>query len=126
MSRDEVYLANHSLGRPLDRMAADVQAAVDLWYSRMDDSWEPWLAEMDLWRANVARLIGLSRPDAILPKTSAGQGLRAVLNSFPQGRAVRVLTTRGEFDSIDFILKAYARAGRADVAWIDPANYEGP
>ena len=29
--RREIYLANHSLGRPLDRMASDVSAALDLW-----------------------------------------------------------------------------------------------
>jgi kynureninase len=125
MSRGEVYLANHSLGRPPDQMAQDVQAGIDVWYSRMDDGWEPWLAELAVWRANVARLIGLSRADAVIPKTSAGQGLRAVLNAFPQGRAVNVITTRGEFDSIDFILKSYAHLKRATVTWIEPSTKEG-
>lgn len=125
LDRGEVYLANHSLGRPLDRMASDVQSAVDIWYSRMDDGWEPWLGEMELWRANIGRLIGLSRADAVIPKTSAGQGLRAVLNAFPPNEPVQVVTTRGEFDSIDFILKAYADAGRAEVTWVEASGFEG-
>ncbi|HVT11230.1 MAG TPA: aminotransferase class V-fold PLP-dependent enzyme [Fimbriimonadaceae bacterium] len=124
LARDEVYLANHSLGRPLDRMAADVQIALDLWYSRMDDSWEPWLQEVNRWRGNIAKLIGASGPDRIVPKTSAGQGLRAVLNAFPQDRPVKVVATRGEFDSVDFILKAYAHSGRAKVAWVEPSSDE--
>ncbi len=126
MSRNEIYLANHSLGRPLDQMAEDVVSAVDLWYSRMDDAWDDWLAEMNRWRANVAKLIGCGRSDAIVPKTSAGQGLRAVLNAFPQDRPVRVITTRGEFDSIDFILKTYAHHRRAEVHWVEPSMREGP
>ena len=36
MKRDEIYLANHSLGRPPDRMAEDVRAALDAWYRDMD------------------------------------------------------------------------------------------
>lgn len=126
LARDEVYLANHSLGRPLDRMADDVREATDLWYTRMDEAWDPWLEEMRRWRGNVARLIGAVSPDAIVPKTSAGQGLRAVLNAFPQDRPVPVVSTRGEFDSIDFILRTYAHLGRAEVTWVEPAAQEGP
>ena len=53
-----------------------------------------------------------------MPKTSAGQGLRAVLNSYD--RAPRVVATRGEFDSLDVILREYARRGRATVAFVEP------
>lgn len=126
LARPGVYLANHSLGRPLDQTAVDVQEALDLWYADLDGAWESWLGEMSRWRAGVARLIGLSRGDAIIPKSSAGQGLRAVLNAFPQDRPVRVVATRGEFDSVDFILKTYVERGRAEVAWIEPSAREGP
>lgn len=125
-SRDEIYLANHSLGRPPDRMAKDVKRALDLWYAKMDDAWDPWMAEMNTWRGNIAKLLGYSRPDCIVPKTSAGQGLRAVLNSFPQDRPLRVVTTRGEFDSIDFVLKTYAQRGRAEVTWVEASGKDGP
>jgi kynureninase len=124
--RGEIYLANHSLGRPLDRMAEDVQAALDLWYRQMDGAWTDWMGEISHFRRNVAQLIGLERADCVAPKTSAGQGLRAVLNSFPQERPVRVLATSGEFDSVDFILKTYAAKGRASVQWIKPSGWEGP
>ena len=39
-----IYLASHSLGRPPDRMAQDVQHALDLWYHDMRDAWPEWLA----------------------------------------------------------------------------------
>ncbi|MFN9993732.1 MAG: aminotransferase, partial [Phycisphaerales bacterium] len=44
LQRDGIYLANHSLGRPLDQTAADVKEAIDLWYQDMDGAWGPWLA----------------------------------------------------------------------------------
>jgi kynureninase len=120
------YLANHSLGRPLDATADDLAQASALWYGSMDDAWDAWLAEQRRFRSRVSRLIGLSREDAVVPKTSAGQGLRAVLNSFPVDRPLRVVTTTGEFDSIDFILKTYACLGRAVVEFVGPARKSGP
>ncbi|MEN0020897.1 MAG: aminotransferase class V-fold PLP-dependent enzyme, partial [Planctomycetota bacterium] len=117
--RDEIYLANHSLGRPLDRMADDVRAALDAWYETMDDAWQPWEDAMHRYRGVVANLIGCADPRAVVTKTSAGQGLRAVLNAMETTRP-RIVTTTGEFDSIDFILKTYAHRGRADIAWVGP------
>jgi len=119
LARSEIYLANHSLGRPLDRTAEDIRAALDLWYFDMDEAWGPWMAEIDAFRARIARLIGLSRPDAVVMKTSAGQGLRAVLNAL-ESPCPHVVATRGEFDSLDFILKTYTHKSRARVTWIEP------
>jgi kynureninase len=113
LARKEIYLANHSLGRPPDRMADDVRAALDAWYRDLGEAWEPWIAKRDEWRALTAKLVNAPRPDCIVPKTSAGQGLRAVLNSFA-GKP-RVLTTNAEFDSLDFILRAYREKGRIDL-----------
>lgn len=114
LGRDEIYLANHSLGRPPDRTAEDVGAALDAWYRDLDGAWEFWLQGRERFRALTARLVGAPRPDCIVPKTSAGQGLRAVLNALP-GKP-RVVTTDGEFDSIDFILRAYRDHGRIELA----------
>jgi kynureninase len=100
-----IYLANHSLGRPPDRMAEDVAGAVDAWYRDLDGAWDLWLAGRERFRALTARLVGAPRPDCIIPKASAGQGLRAVLNALPGKPAV--VTSQGEFDSIAFILAAY-------------------
>ncbi len=36
----EIYLANHSLGRPLDASADDVREAMDLWYTDMEGAWD--------------------------------------------------------------------------------------
>jgi kynureninase len=114
----EIYLANHSLGRPLDQTEADLREALDIWYTDMDAAWPVWLAERDAYRARMARLISRSDPMAVVPKTSAAQGLRAVINALPS-QTPRVVATRGEFDSIDFVLKAYAHRGRARVDWVD-------
>lgn len=113
LERGEVYLANHSLGRPPDRMAEDVRMAIDAWYRDMNHAWHLWLETRDKWRALTAKLVGAPRADCIVPKTSAGQGLRAVLNALP-GKP-RVVTSDGEFDSIDFILRVYREQGRIEL-----------
>ncbi len=128
-ARGEIYLANHSLGRPLDQMAIDVMAGLDVWYSRMDGAWsqDAWFGEMNLYRSHIAKLIGLADSTAVVPRTSAGQGLRSVLNALPRDgstRPVRVLATQGEFDSIDFILKTYAKKGRVQVDWVSVIELE--
>ena len=112
-----VYLANHSLGRPLDQTHFDVAEALDLWPAKLGNAWDAWLAEQQAFRSRIAALIGASRPDSIIPKTSAGQGLRTVLNALPG--CPHVVATRGEFDSVDIILKQYAACGRITVHWIE-------
>ena len=113
LSRKEIYLANHSLGRPPDRMAEDIRTAIDGWFRDMDGAWDLWLETRDKWRALTAKLVGAPRADCIVPKTSAGQGLRAVLNAL-QGKP-RVATSDGEFDSIDFILRVYREQGKIEL-----------
>jgi kynureninase len=118
LATDRVYLANHSLGRPLDAMAEDLAEATALWYSRLGDAWDAWLDERQAFRARLATLIGAPRVDCIIPKTSAGQGLRSVLNALPA--IPRVISTRGEFDSVDVVLKQYAALDRISMRWIEP------
>jgi len=113
LAREEIYLANHSLGRPPDRMAEDVRAALDAWYREMDVAWTPWLEAREKFRRLTAQLVRVPQADCIIPKTSAGQGLRAVLNALP-GKP-RIATTDGEFDSIDFILRVYRDRGRIEL-----------
>src|SRR5271165_1563862 len=118
LASERVYLANHSLGRPLDAMAEDVSEAIALWYGQLGDAWDAWLEERQAFRARLAALIGAPRADCIVPRTSAGQGLRSVLNALP-GKP-RVVSTRGEFDSIDVVLKQYAALDRIDMRWVEP------
>jgi kynureninase len=105
-----IYLENHSLGRPLDQTADDVREAVTLWQTKLGSAWDDWMQAENEHRARIATIIGAPRPDCVVPKVSAGQGLRAVLNALPG--IPRVLATTGEFDSVDVILKQYAAAGR--------------
>jgi kynureninase len=110
------YLANHSLGRPLDATGDDVREGLDAWYAAMGDAWEAWETEERAHRARLAALLGAAREDTVVPKTSAGQGLRAVLGSYD--RPPRVVSTRGEFDSLDLILREWARRGRLALALV--------
>ncbi len=118
LSSGNIYLANHSLGRPLDAMADDLAESTAAWYSKLGDAWDAWLEERQAFRARIATLLGAASADCVVPKTSAGQGLRAVLNALP-GKP-RVISTRGEFDSIDVILKQYAALQRIELRWVDP------
>jgi kynureninase len=118
-----IDLANHSLGRPLDATAADVAEAVRLWETQMGDAWDAWLDEREAYRTRLAKLVGAPRTDCIVPKTSAGQGLRAILNSYPRERVPRVVATRGEFDSVDVILRHYAGHGRIALSFVEPREH---
>ncbi len=115
---DRIYLANHSLGRPLDATEDDVRDALALWYAELGGAWDRWMEEIDAYRARIAALIGATRSDSIVPKTSAGQGLRAVLNTFDS--IPRIVATRGEFDSLDVILREYAHRERIDLTFVEP------
>jgi kynureninase len=113
LARKELYLANHSLGRPPDRAADDLRAAIEAWYSEMDGAWKLWMEGREVFRSLTSRLVNAENTDCIVPKTSAGQGLRAVLNALP-GKP-RVLTSDAEFDSIEFILRVYRDKGRIEL-----------
>ena len=113
LARKEIYLANHSLGRPPDRAADDLRAAIYAWYSEMDGAWKIWMQGRESFRSLTSKLVNARSADCIVPKTSAGQGLRAVLNALP-GKP-RVLTTDAEFDSLDFILRVYRDKGRIEL-----------
>ena len=116
--RGRAYLANHSLGRPLDATQDDVREGLSLWTAQLGDAWDAWGDEMSGWRARLAALMGAPRADCVVPKTSAGQGLRAVLNAYDD--VLRVVATRGEFDSLDLILREYARRGRIALTLVEP------
>jgi kynureninase len=115
---DRIYLANHSLGRPLDATDDDVREGVAAWYAQLGGAWDAWEAEMQAYRERLARLLGAPRADCVVPKTSAGQGLRAILNTYDA--VPRVVATRGEFDSLDVILREYARRGRIALTLVEP------
>ena len=119
---DRIYLANHSLGRPLDAMEDDVREGLAAWYARMGGAWDAWMAERDAYRTRFAHLLDAPRSDCVVPKTSAGQGLRAILNSYGARKRPRVVATRGEFDSLDVILREYARRGRIDLVFVEPRD----
>jgi kynureninase len=119
---ERIYLANHSLGRPLDAMDDDVREGLAAWYASMGGAWDAWMAEMDAYRTRFAQLMHAPASTCIVPKTSAGQGLRAILNATDTHdgawRPRRVVATRGEFDSLDVILREYASRGRIDLAFV--------
>src|SRR5438034_1607340 len=89
---ERIYLANHSLGRPLDATEDDIREGLSLWYAELGGAWERWMPEIDAYRGRLATLLRAERSDCVIPKTSAGQGLRAVLNTYDN--APHVVATR--------------------------------
>lgn len=127
--RPGVYLANHSLGRPLDQLVESFIQYADLWYTEMDRAWAPWLQAVEEFQSLVANLLPHPEPTTIIPKTSAGQGLRALLSALPadnSNRPMNIVTSTLEFDSIDFILRTYQLKGRANITFVPPTKQEGP
>jgi len=116
-----LYLANHMLGRPLDQMQADVAEGTRVWAKELRGAWDPWLAEEQVYRAAIASLLGLTRPDCVIPKVSAGPALRTVLNGLPADATV--LTTRGEFAAVSVVLAQYAAQGRVQVRFAEPDEH---
>src|SRR6516165_2406963 len=80
-----IYLANHSLGRPLDQTEDDLREGFTNWQTKLHNAWDPWQEEEKQHRSRIAQLIVVPRADCIIPKVSAGQGLRTVLNALPHG-----------------------------------------
>jgi kynureninase len=117
-SQDVIYLANHSLGRALDQTENDVMEGLGYWYTDRENAWDRWLEEVAIFRQRVATLIYAPRPDCVVPKASAGQGLRSILNCYD--RPIKVITSADEFNSIDHILKVYAQRGRIQLKRIEP------
>ncbi|RRA49503.1 aminotransferase class V-fold PLP-dependent enzyme [Acidipila sp. EB88] len=111
------YLANHTLGRPLDQAEQDVAEATQLWAVQLRDAWSPWLAEEASYREAIAALLGLARADCVVPRVSAGHALRAVLNTLPDGAIV--LTTREEFASVAVVMAQYRALGRIQVVFAE-------
>jgi len=89
------------------------------WYARLGGAWEAWMGETAAFRTRVATLLHAPRTDCVVPKTSAGQGLRAILNTFERDAVPRIVATRGEFDSLDVILREYARRGRVALTFVE-------
>lgn len=118
-SQDVIYLANHSLGRAVDQTETDVLEGLGHWYTDRENAWDRWLEEVAAFRQRVATLIHAPNSDCIVPKTSAGQGLRSILNCYDQ--PIQVITSADEFNSIDHILKVYAQRGRIQLKHISPS-----
>ena len=66
-NRNRAYLANHSLGRPLDATTDDLAQAIGLWQSKLGDAWDDWLAEIGAYRARLAQLLGARGPSETVP-----------------------------------------------------------
>src|SRR2546421_8699903 len=82
LARDEIYLANHSLGRPPDRAAADMQRGIDAWYRDMDGAWDLWLATREQWRATAVELVCAPRGGLIYPENRRRPEPGAGVNPF--------------------------------------------
>ena len=110
LSVDRVYLANHTLGRPLDQTEDDIAEGARLWGEQLRSAWDGWLAEERAYRGALAGLLGIEEASRVVPKVSAGQALRTVLHTLPFGATV--LTTEAEFASVAVVLAQFQALGR--------------
>ena len=110
LSAPGIYLASHSLGRPLDAIQADLAEGAGLLQDAGVNAWAEWEQEELRYRASLAGLLGAPRADCVVPRLSAGHALRSVLNMLPAG--ARVLTTAGEFHSLGMVMQQYAALRR--------------
>ncbi|HEY0785854.1 MAG TPA: aminotransferase class V-fold PLP-dependent enzyme, partial [Acidobacteriaceae bacterium] len=117
-----VYLATQSLGRPLDTVEDDLREGLAWWQEAPGEAWAPWLRERDSYRGQLAALLGAGSSGNVVPRGSAGQALRSVLNMLPPGG--RVLSTEGEFDSVGVLLAQYAALGRIALELVLPEQGE--
>lgn len=115
-----IYLANHSLGRMLDQTEKDVIEGLQHWTYGCEDAWDHWFNEMQAFRQQTATLIDAENADCIIPKSSAGQALRAILNC--HDKPIKVITSSDEFSSIDFILKVFSQRQHIQLECIKPAR----
>lgn len=116
--KQPIYLANHSLGRMLNQTTRDVLEGLNYWSMHREDAWPYWLEEMQSFRKQISLLINAPGSDCIIPKTSAGQGLRTILNCY--NKPIRVITSTDEFNSIDHIIKVYAQRKLIHLKQIKP------
>ena len=120
--RDRIYLANHSLGRPLDatdgRRARGPRGLVRAtWAARGTRG----LREMTAYR-DAARAISWARRAPIASCRRPAPARACARSSTRTTRAPRVVATRGEFDSLDVILREYARRGRIALTLVEPRD----
>ena len=121
-STQQIYLANHSLGRILDQTEKDILQGLELWIQNDANIWDHWQQEVTEFRQQVAMLLRAPDYSCIIPKTSAGQGLRTILNCYDP--PLKILSSADEFNSIDHILKTYQQRNRIQLMRINPnANY---
>ena len=66
LARREIYLANHSLGRPPDRVAEDVREALDAWYADMDGAWPFWLEKRERFLAILDEYVERRYPSPLV------------------------------------------------------------
>jgi selenocysteine lyase/cysteine desulfurase len=106
----ENYFLSHSVGcLPKASPAELTDGLFGPWAS--GETWSSWLEDMDIFRAGLARLLGV-KPSTICPQTNISSGLTKILHSLPKrdGRDV-ILLSQQDFPTIGFVAKQAERLG---------------
>jgi kynureninase len=125
------YLLNHSAGLPpLDAREALSRRLFDPWSARDDRVWDAWLAGIDDFRQQLARVI---HHDAamICPQPSVSAALSSILGALvPAPGRRRLLIAERAFPSLGFVFAMAKRHGfevemiPRDEDTLDPAVWE--
>lgn len=105
-----LYLAEHVLGLPPDRVQEHLDEALRAWAE------EParFAQEDERWRALLARLLELDRADTIVATASVAQAFRRTLE-WMRKSPLTILTTACEPPGVESALAAVQTSGRARV-----------
>lgn len=108
----EIYLLNHSVGRPPLSVRADLATRFfDPWFSADGDTWPKWMDAIDAFLAGVAGVLG-ARVEDVCPQTNLSSALTKVLSALPvDPRRPVVLFHEDDFPSMGFVVQAAARLG---------------
>lgn len=105
-----VHVANCSQA-PQSTFARDAALAYLESWNRMGMDWEAWMAEVQVAKAEFARLIHAA-PEEIAMGTSVSELTSAVASSLPLGTARRkVVVTDAEFPTVGLIWQAHRKYG---------------
>ncbi|WP_374353462.1 aminotransferase class V-fold PLP-dependent enzyme [Chitinimonas sp.] len=113
-----IYLLNHSVGRPLRTVQADLaERFLTPWADAAGDPWGAWMGELQAFNQALATLL---HGDAALfcPQTNLSSALGKVLSALPKrAGAQKILLSEHDFPSLGFVAEQAKRLGY-ELAWL--------
>ena len=109
---EEIYLLNHSVGRPpVNTEEVWSEAFLAPWRLQGEDVWPCWLTAISEFREALARLFN-GKADDFCPQVNLSGALTKVLQSLPEDESRdTIVYSEEDFPSIAFVLQQAQRIG---------------